>query len=154
MFDFFGENIATIALLLLIMWGLQFAMAYFQMRRFYARLKVVRKAGITAVGMAGSQYRGRAYAILTVDKNKNVIHAEKMSGWSNFSGLRPVPELVGMNLGEILDPEKPLSVPTKLAEAFRNAAAYIQNASQDGGAKTLGDRGATADVHQEDKEVS
>lgn len=146
MFQVLSENIGAIALLLLLMWGLQFAFTYIQMRRFYARLKIVRKAGLTAVGMAGSQYRGRAYAILTVDENKKVIHAEKMSGWSNFSGLRPVPELVGMSLGDILDKETQLPIPTKLSEAFRHAAAYINDARKERNLKTTDARGISAET--------
>jgi len=137
MFDVFSENIGLILLLLLLMWGLQFGLAYIQMRRFYARLKIVRKAGLTAVGMGGSRYRGRAYGVLTIDENKNVIHAEKMSGWSNFSGLKPVTELEGMSLLDILDTQQELPLPQKLSDAFRNAAAYLRDADEKRIAKGL-----------------
>lgn len=130
MLDYLSENMGVVALLLLVMWGLQFAFTYIQMRKFYARLKVVRQAGLTAVGKGGGQYRGRVYGVLTIDDNKKVIHAEKMSGWSNFSGLSPVPELVGLTLGDILDETRELPVSRKLSDAFRDAAAYLLDAKK------------------------
>ncbi|MBX3047516.1 MAG: hypothetical protein KJZ53_02625 [Anaerolineales bacterium] len=128
MLDFLSDNMGVLALLLLIMWGLQFAFTYVQMRKFYARLKIVRQAGLTAVGKGGGQYRGRVYGVLTVDENKTIIHAEKMSGWSNFSGLKAVPELIGLSLHDILDETRELPVSRKLSEAFRDAAAYLLDA--------------------------
>lgn len=128
MFEFLQNNLGVLLGLLLLMWIVQFGFTYVQMQRFYARLKVIRKDGITAVGMGGGQYRGRAYGVLTVDGDLNVIHAEKLAGWSNFSGLRTVPELIGMNLKDIRDEERELPVSKKLQEAFRNAAKDIQEA--------------------------
>lgn len=130
MFDLLSENIGVIALLLLVMWALQFGFTYIQMRRFYGRLKVVRQAGLTAVGKGGGQYRGRVYGVLTIDDSKKVIHAEKMSGWSNFSGLTPVPELIGLSLSDILDETRELPVSRKLSDAFRDAAAYLLDAKK------------------------
>lgn len=130
MFDFFSENMGVVALLLLVMWMLQFGFTYIQMRKFYARLKIVRQAGLTAVGKGGGQYRGRVYGVLTVDDNKTIIHAEKMSGWSNFSGLTPVPELIGLSLTDILDETRELPVSRKLSDAFRDAAAYLLDAKK------------------------
>ena len=128
MFDVIGENIAVIFILLAIMWVLQFGFTYIQMQKFYKRLKIIRQDGVTAIGMEGGRYKGRAYGVLTVDKENNIIHAERMSGWTNFAGLRPVPELVGMTLEEIMDEERPLPVSKKLQNAFRNAARDILNA--------------------------
>lgn len=130
MLDFLSENIAVLGVALLLMWGLQFAFTYIQMRKFYARLKVVRQAGLTAVGKGGGQYRGRVYGVLTVNNAKQVIHAEKMSGWSNFSGLKSVPELIGLSLHDIVDETKPLPVSQKLSDAFRDAAAYLLDAEK------------------------
>jgi DNA-binding transcriptional regulator of glucitol operon len=131
MFDVIGENIAVIFILLVIMWMMQFGFTYIQMQKFYKRLKIIRQDGLTAVGMEGGRYKGRAYGVLTVGKDNTVIHAEKMSGWTNFAGLRPVPELVGMTLDEILDEERTLPVSQKLQGAFRNAANDILNADKE-----------------------
>ena len=128
MFDLLQDNIAVLLGLLLLMWIAQFGFTYIQMQRFYARLKVIRKDGVTAVGMGGGQYRGRAYGVLTIDEDQKVIHAERLSGWSNFSGLKPVPELVGMHLDQIRDEDTQLPVSKRLQEAFRNAAKDILEA--------------------------
>lgn len=138
MLDVIGENMGVIFILLIIMWGAQFAMTYFQMRRFYGRLKVIRKAGLTAVGMGGGQYKGRAYGVLTIDDDDRVIHAERMSGWTNFSGLRPVPEMEGMPLANVLNESIELPVKSaKLQEAFRNAARDLDKARKGDVPETL-----------------
>ena len=128
MFDVIGENLAVIFILLVIMWILQFGFTYLQMQKFYKRLKIIRQDGVTAIGMEGGRYKGRAYGVLTVGKDNKIIHAEKMSGWTNFAGLKPVPELVGMTLDEIMDEERTLPVSKKLQSAFRNAARDILEA--------------------------
>ena len=122
MFDVIGENLGVLFVLLVVMWVLQFGLTYLQMKKYTARLKIIRQDGLTAVGMSGSKYKGRTYGILTVDEEDQIIHAEKMSGWTNFSNLRPVPTLVGMTLGQILDEEKEFQISDKLLLAFRNAA--------------------------------
>lgn len=130
MFDVIGENLGVIFVLLVVMWILQFGLTYLQMRKYTARLKIIRQDGLTAVGLSGSKYKGRTYGILTVDKNNKIIHAEKMSGWTNFSNLRPVPDLVGMTLEQILDEEKELPISKKLHLAFRNAANDLLEAKE------------------------
>lgn len=135
MFDVIRENIIVIVVLLIIMWILQFGFTYLQMKKFYARLKLIRQKGLTAVGMAGGKYKGRTYGVLTVDKNKQVIHAEKMSGWTNFAGLKPVTALEGLTLDqirdEIRDEENQLPISAKLQIAFRNAAKDLLEADLD-----------------------
>ena len=128
MFDVIGENLAVIFILLVVMWILQFGFTYLQMQKFYKRLKIIRQDGLTAIGMEGGRYKGRAYGVLTVGKDNKIIHAEKMSGWTNFAGLKPVPELVGMTLDEVMDEERTLPVSKKLQSAFRNAARDILEA--------------------------
>ncbi len=130
MFDVIGENLGVIFGLLVVMWSLQFGLTYLQMRKYTKRLKIIRQDGITAVGMSGSKYKGRTYGILTVDKNNQIIHAEKMSGWTTFSNLRPVPDLVGMTIEQILDEDNELPISKKLQLAFRNAANDLLDAKE------------------------
>jgi DNA-binding transcriptional regulator of glucitol operon len=132
MFDVIADNIGVIFVLLVIMWGLQFGMTYIQMRKYTKRLKIIRQDGLTAVGMGGSRYKGRAYGILTIDDDNKIIHAEKMSGWTNFAGLKPVPTLVGMNVEEIISEGAELPVSKKLKVAFQNAANDLLQARKDG----------------------
>jgi DNA-binding transcriptional regulator of glucitol operon len=130
MIDVIGENLGVLFGLLVVMWILQFGLTFLQMRKYTARLKIIRQDGLTSVGMSGSKYKGRTYGILTVDKNNKIIHAEKMSGWTNFSNLRPVPDLVGMNVEHILDEENELPISKKLHLAFRNAANDLLEAKE------------------------
>ena len=132
MFDVVGENLGVLFSLLAIMWALQFGLTYFQMKKYTKRLKVIRQDGLTSVGMSGGKYKGRTYGILTVDENNMVIHAEKMAGWTNFSNLRAVPELVGLSLDQILDEKFDLPIKNKLLLAFRTAANDLLEARKKG----------------------
>ena len=123
-----AENFPTILFGLVGMWILQFGLAFWQMRRFYGRLTSLRHDGLTAVGLSGNRYKGRAYAVLTVDENNRIVHAEKFSGWTIFAGLKPVPELIGMSLDEVLAQSTTLPVDKKLQAAFANAARDLQAA--------------------------
>ena len=132
MFDVIAENASTIVVSLIVMWILQFALTYWQMKRFVGRLKELRKDGMTAVGMSGGRYQGRAYGVITVDAEHRILHAEKFGGWTVFSRLRQVPELVGMTLDEVLDESRQLPVSKKLQAAFRRAATdLIESGDQD-----------------------
>ncbi len=124
------ENYQVIFLGLIAMWILQFGMAYFQMRRFYSRLIQLKRRGLTAVGLAGNRYKGRGYAVLTIDGQDRVISAEQFSGWTVFAKLTPVPNLVGMQLHEILSNQAVLPVSKKLQDAFANAAHDLQAARE------------------------
>lgn len=130
MIDVIGENLGVLFGLLVVMWILQFGLTFLQMRKYTARLKIIRQDGLTSVGMSGSKYKGRTYGILTVDKNNKIIHAEKMAGWTNFSNLRPVPDLIGMNVEQILNEENELPISKKLHLAFRNAANDLLEAKE------------------------
>lgn len=130
MFDVIAENVSFIIIALVVMWIAQFGMAYWQMKRFYGRLKIVRKGGLTAVGQGGGQYKGRAYAVLTIDDDNIIVHAEQFKGWTVFAKLRPVPEFIGMSLQQLLDTEDTLPTTPKLRLAFGNAGRDLLAARQ------------------------
>ncbi len=129
--QFVVDNYLIILFGLVTMWIFQFGMVYFQMRRFYGRLVQLRRQGLTAVGLAGNRYRGRNYAVLTIDEQDRIINAEQFSGWTVFATLKPVPEMVGMHLHEILSNPSKLPISKKLLqEAFVSAARDLQRARQ------------------------
>ena len=130
MFDEITTHAGTILVLLVFMWIAQFGLAYWQMKRFYARLKTLRQGGLTAVGLGGDRYKGRNYAVLTIDQDNIIVHAEKFSGWTIFSQLRPVPDLVGLSLQDVLNNEATLPVSKKLQAAFGNAARDLLEARE------------------------
>ncbi|MGI6259660.1 MAG: transcriptional regulator GutM [Anaerolineaceae bacterium] len=103
-------------------YGVQLFLTGWQAKRYYKRLKELRKDGLTSVGMAGGKWTGRTYGVLVIDEDKKIVHAEKMSGMTIFSGLRPVEGLVGLDVAELLDENQDFLLKKKPLEAFRNAA--------------------------------
>lgn len=123
---------------LAVAWFLQLFLSTRQLRHFYARFNELRKAGRCAIGMEGSIYRRRVYAVLVVDDDGKVIHAEQLSGVTVFAKLRPVPALIGRSLAEVAD-GPPEGVPPKIGRAFQKAAADIlaADAEQEAAADTV-----------------
>jgi glucitol operon activator protein len=118
-------------LILAIVWAAQFGLAYWQLRRFHSRIAALRKLGRTAVGMHGNRWRGRTYAVLTLDGEERIRKAEIFDGWSIFSQLRPVPELEGRGLDSLREGAPALAGlrPAQLA-AFQHAASFLEPKAQ------------------------
>lgn len=129
--DFVFDNFTIFLLMLVVMWMIQFGLTYFQMRRFYGRMVELKRHGLTAVGLCGTQYKGRTYAVLTIDEDNQVIHAERFAGWTVFATLKPVPEMQGMVLDDILANPANLPVSKKLQTAFSNAAQDLMQARRE-----------------------
>ncbi len=128
---FFGSTAVTIFILLGLMWLLQLFLTYQQMKRFYGRVRLLRKTGMLAVGVAGGQYKGRAYAVLVIDPDTRIItHAEKLSGWTVFAGLKKIKGGggVGHLLDDLLDGRVRIEAPEKVVLAMQNAAADLRRA--------------------------
>ena len=117
-----ARNYTYIILALAAGLALQLYFTGWQTKRFYKRLKEIRKDGLTSVGLQGGAWSGRTYAVLVVDEDKKILHAEKLSGMTIFSNLKPVPALVGLRADEILDETREFPLRKKLMKAFRNAA--------------------------------
>lgn len=128
--DSLAGNAGFIFILLAVMWGAQFGLAYFQLRRFNRRILEVRKWGKTAVGLSGDRYRGRTYAVLTIDESGKVINAEHFAGKTIFARLQSAPQLTGMTIDEILADPDSLPFSKKSQQAFTSAANYLQEAIQ------------------------
>lgn len=128
--DFVTGHLVTLIFAMVVMWLAQFFMAHRQLKLFYRRMAQLRKSGLTAIGLAGNQYKGRSYAVLTIDKHDRIVHAEQFSGWTVFATLKPVPEMVGLPLSDVLTNSSRLPVPEKLQTAFANAARELQAAQE------------------------
>ena len=118
-------NFAYIFIILAAAYALQLLLTGWQAKRFFRRMKEIRKEGLTSIGLSGGKWSGRIYAVLVVDEDKKILHAEKLSGFTIFSQLQPVDELIGVNARLLLDEECHLVEKKKLMEAFRNAAKDI-----------------------------
>ena len=138
---------ATIIIIFVLAWALQFAMSYFQMRRFYKRVGQMRKDGITSVGMSGSMYKRRIYGVLTVDKTDKILHAEQLSGWTVFATLKPVREVEGLYIKDIVDDSSELSISKKLRSAFQSSVNEIEKARKKAA-------GATTDESSPQKKIT
>lgn len=134
-----AKDVLFLGILLAVMWLLQFALTYRQMRRFYGRLKLLRKHGLMAVGMNGNRLRGRTYAVLVVDDAERVVAAEGMHGATVFAGLRPFPTLVGMHLADMQATESTLPVPAALRPAFAHAARSLVDGRPSSAVALVGD---------------
>jgi len=120
------EKVAIVALLL---WLVQLALAYRQARLFYKRVSSLRKRGPSAAGLAGGRYRGRVYVVLVVHpRTHKVIVAEVLRGLTVFARLKPIAQLEGRSLQELANPETPPieGISPKVQEATRMAAEAIQ----------------------------
>ena len=121
--------IEEVAIIVLLLWLVQIGLAYRQARLFYKRISSLRKLGRCATGLSGGRYRGRVYAVLVVHPlTHTIIKAEQLSGLTVFTKLKPVKQLEGRYLDELLDTEAPEieGVPRRLREAARSAAEAIQ----------------------------
>lgn len=121
---------STIIIAFVLAWVLQYAMTYFQLRRYNKRLNELRKDGTLATGMSGSMYKRKTYGILVVDDKEKIVHAEQLSGWTVFANLKPVADLVGLTTTEIMDDSIELPVSKKLRSAFQNAVEQIEKAKK------------------------
>jgi DNA-binding transcriptional regulator of glucitol operon len=112
--------------LVIVAWVLQLVLSTFQYRRYYGRLRELRKEGDrTAVGMVGSNWKTKAYGVLVVDKNDVILRAEKLSGWTVFANLKPVEGVVGLPI-QALEAEEPIpGVRKRIWHALQEAKTYL-----------------------------
>jgi DNA-binding transcriptional regulator of glucitol operon len=119
---------AGLFLAIALVWILQLGFSLLQTRRFHKRVFQLRKEGNqTSVGMSGSTWKRKVYGVLVVDEARTILRAEKLSGFTVFASLQPVPELGGKPMS-VLDQDEPVAgLNEKLWKAFQNAAGFIKN---------------------------
>ena len=115
-------NFAYIFIILAAAYALQLLLTGWQAKRYFRRVKQLRKDGLLSVGLSGGKWSGRTFAVLVVDEDFNIIHAEKLSGMTIFSQLEKVEGFVGLKARDLLDEGRDFPVKKKLLTAFRNAA--------------------------------
>jgi len=116
-----NSTVTVVILGLALAWSIQYILAFWQMRRYYRRLSQLRRDGLVWVGMAGSAWKRRQYAVIVVDQNEHILHAEQLSGWTVLASLKPIPGLIGRPIRDLLDDEIRLPVSNKLLLALRDA---------------------------------
>ena len=105
---------------------MQLLLTYRQMRLFYSRYQEVGRAKRAAIANEGSIFGGRVYVVLVADRDCDaVVSAEKLSGWTVFAQLRPVRQVVGLDLDTVAQDEPIEGVSPKVRRAFRQAASLL-----------------------------
>jgi len=117
-----NQNYSFVIMALAAGLALQLYFTGWQTKRFYSRLKEIRRDGKTSIGLDGGIWTGRRYAVLVVDDNLKILHAERFSGLTIFSKLKPVNELVGYSVLDLLSGNTNFSLSKGMLNAFKNAA--------------------------------
>lgn len=117
---------AAIVLMLVVMWTSQYALSFWQMRRYYRRVAELRREGLVWVGMAGSAWRRRQYVALVVSPDERIVRVEQLSGWTVLATLKPLPGLEGRPVSDLLDDSLNLPVTAKQRAALRDAVKHMQ----------------------------
>jgi DNA-binding transcriptional regulator of glucitol operon len=117
----------TVVVALAAAWFGQILLSSHQMRRFHRVSQQWRREGSAmAIGLAGTTYRSKTYAVVVVDDDRRVVRAGRLSGFTVAAGMKPVPEVVGMHLDRIGRGEPPAGVSPKTWAALDHAASFIR----------------------------
>ncbi len=119
------ENTWVLVVGLALTWFLQLYLTSLQMRRYYGRIAALRREGQVWVGLAGSAWRRRTYAVMVVGPDRRVQRVEQLSGWTVLAKLKGVPGVTGYTVEEIADDSVALPVPKKLREALKHAVSLM-----------------------------
>ncbi|MGQ0600478.1 MAG: transcriptional regulator GutM [Anaerolineales bacterium] len=139
-----SSTATVIILMLALMWALQYALSFWQMRRYYRRLAELRREGTVWVGLAGSAWKRRQYAVLVVDRDNRIVRVEQLSGWTVLAALQPVPGREGRPVSDLTDDTLPLPVSDKLLLALRDAVKHMQAYAKKKAAEAKADNGSLA----------
>ncbi len=108
---------------------LQLWLSFTQSRRFHRHvMSLRRKGGVVSVGVTGTKWSFRVYAVLVMDENRTVTVAQKLSGLTVFARPKPEPSLRGLPLHRFFEDEPVKGIRPKLWKAFQNAAQFIREA--------------------------
>jgi DNA-binding transcriptional regulator of glucitol operon len=111
------------------------------MQRFHKTSQQWRREGSQmAIGVSGTTYRRKIYAVVVVDDDWKVVKAGALSGWTIASTVDEVDELVGMDLDDIGRGDPPEGVNPKAWAALDHAASFIRT-KRDRELRGLEDRG-------------
>ena len=126
------ENTWVLVVGLALTWFLQLYLTSLQMRRYYGRIAALRREGQVWVGLAGSAWRRRTYAVMVVGPDRRVQRVEQLSGWTVLAKLKDVPgvadytvEKIAAEKAGILKPGRPAvcyDLPASVRAVFEKKA--------------------------------
>ena len=85
------------------MWVLQLLLGLWQFGRFNKHLKELRCYGRVACGKAKGGFRAGAVALICINEQAEIVHAETMAGRTVFAGFKELPALRGKVLPAITE---------------------------------------------------
>ncbi len=125
------SNVGILILVLAGGWLLQLWLSLAQSKRFHRLVMRLRKEGDrTSVGVSGSKWAFRVYAVLVVTKNRTVARAQRFTGLTVFARAKPEPSVHGLPLDRFLDDRPTEGIPPRLWKAFQHAAQFIREADE------------------------
>jgi DNA-binding transcriptional regulator of glucitol operon len=136
----------TIAVLVALVgaWMVQIVLSSNQMRRYHRRSQKLRRLGTyMSTGVAGTMYRRKVYGLLVVDADHKVVAAEQLSGWTVIARLKPVPQLVGLDIGVVGKGDPPAGVTKKQWAAFDHSAGFVRDRIHQQASKRAAERPPT-----------
>lgn len=117
----------TVLILLVGAWLLQIVLSSFQMRRFHRKSQQWRREGSAmAIGLSGTTYRRKTYAVIVSDHDGRVVKAGRLSGFTVAARLKPVDEVVGISVFDVGRGDPPANVDHKTWAAMDHAAEFIR----------------------------
>ena len=126
--DIFG-NAGWAITILVGLWMLQLWLSFAQSRRFHRHVMSLRRKGcVVSVGLTGTRWTLRVYAVLVVDKDHTVTMAQTLSGLTVFAQPKREPSLKGLPLHRFFEDEPVKGIRPRHWKAFRNAAQLIREA--------------------------
>ena len=112
-------------------WILQLILSGFQTKAFHQTVLRLKRPGCrTAVGLSGSNLKGKEYVVIVVDGSRTIVEARRLRGFTVAARLKPAPELEGLSL-DALDGERPRGIRAKTWAALQHAAGFIGRAMEE-----------------------
>lgn len=97
------DTTSTLALLALIAWSIQIILGWFQIRRFNRAFLSMKKGTYLGVGRSQTQrFKPKVLIALSLDHDKKVIDSVWMKGVTVFALPKPIPQLLGLNINDIM----------------------------------------------------
>lgn len=87
-----------VIILIGLAWLAQSFFGYRQIQHFNNRFRELRKIGRVATGRLTGKFRAGTVVLIAIDRQNQILRAERMQGVTVFSRLKPLPELEGLNL--------------------------------------------------------
>lgn len=114
-----SESTTLLIVIAVVVWSLQAAMGWIQMRAFNRLLQDLSARGRVVIGRSGHRWRGRTLVLICLDPRSTIIDACVLSGFTVFARARPLTELIG--LATPLNETVLATLPRQIAEAVRVA---------------------------------